>query len=157
MARPKTYTKFRIPERFSSLNDLHNQGFALGSECEKLILEQPWMEIARLRGISNADLGRMTGLSRQSISMFSNIRCRPDILSALLICETLGISVEQGFRLTGSNAIYSPCRDNDVTLFINLRTLEVVKSTEKSDSDEFEQLFSKVFRKKVNADDNSPR
>ena len=117
MARPKTYTKFRIPERFSSLNDLHNQGFALGSECEKLILEQPWMEIARLKGISYADLGRMTG----------------------------------------SDAIYSPCRDNDVTLFINLRTLEVVKNTEKSDSDGFEQLFSKIFRKKVNADDNSPR
>ena len=151
MPRPKTYTKFRIPERFSSLNDLHNQGFALGSECEKLILEQPWMEIAYFRGISNADLGRMTGLTRQGISKFSSIRSQPDIRSALLICEALDISVEQGFRLTGSDAIYSPCRDNGVTLLVNLRTLEVVKNTEKTDSDEFEQLFFKVRRKKVNA------
>lgn len=153
MARPKTQNRFSIPEQFPSLNDLHNQGFALESECEKLILEQPWMKVARIKGISNADLARMTGLTRQAISMFSTIQCRPDIRSALLICEILGIPVEQGFKLTGSDAIYSPCRDNSVTLLVNLRTLRVVRNTKKNDSDEYEQLFYKIIRKKVNADD----
>lgn len=150
MNRPKTNYTLRIPERFSSLDDLHNQGFALESECEKLILEQPWVNMARSQGISQAKLGRLTGMSRQGVSKFFSGDSRPDILSALLICETLGISVEKGFCLAG-DAIYSPCQLSGTSLVVNLRTLEVVKSTEMTNSDTYERLYYKIMRKKVNA------
>ena len=151
MARPKATFTFRAPERFSSLDDLHRQGFALESEKENCALEQPWTAVAKIRRISLAELGRKTGLARQYLSSFSAGTCRPDIQSALLICEALNIPVEQGFRLAGS-VIYSPCYEYNAPLVVNLRTLEVVRRTEKNDSDKFERLYFKIQRKKVNAD-----
>ena len=137
MARPKATFIFRAPERFSSLDDLHQQGFVLESEKENYVLEQPWTSVAKIRRISLAELGRKTGLARQSLSSFASGGYRPDIQSALLICEALNIPVEQGFHLAGS-VIYSPCYKYNAPLVVNLRTLEVVRSTEKNDSDKFE-------------------
>lgn len=146
MERSEAHTMLHVPERFSSLDDLHNQGFALESECEKLVLEQPWVQIARHKGISQSELGRRAGIARQTISLFATGQSRPDIRSALLICEALGIRVEQGFRLTGDRV--SLCRDHGVTLMVNIRTLEVVRNSKGLNAKEFERLYFKSEREK---------
>lgn len=57
---------------------------------------------ARL-GVNQQDFGKMTGVSRQTISLIERGDYSPSVTLALKIAKVLDVSVEDVFYLTGGN------------------------------------------------------
>lgn len=140
MAKKQIFSAGFVPEKFQSIEEMHGLGYALEREREEPVLEQLWIQRAREMEISQSELARRCGLTRQCISYAIRKGARMDILSALLVCDALGIPVEDGFRL-GSSSLYVPCRKDNRNLYVNLRTLEVVHGGQRQDSENYEQLY----------------
>ena len=149
MAKKQAFSASFVPDRFRSIEELHNLGFALKHERKAPALEQPWIQRAKQMQLTQAELARRCGLTRQNLSLAAAKKTKLDIVSALLICETLGISVEEGFRLSGEQHRYVPCRCYDKPLFVNLRTLEVVSNSEKQENESYEKLYYILNQKGV--------
>lgn len=117
-------------EKINSLDELREKDLYIIYEDSEFV-RNDLKEIAEKRGISNADLAKITGVSRQSITDLMKNRMEPRIGFALKLGYRLGIPIEDIFKLT-ENAWIEPYRGKQGNpLFIDMYNLEIIDNKEK--------------------------
>lgn len=81
-------------------------------------------EILKRKGLSPADLSRMTGIARQNLNEILKGKLSPGVDFALKISTALGVNLEEVFQLKESAWVRRLSGD-DGTLYLDLHTLEI--------------------------------
>ncbi|PES55395.1 hypothetical protein CN515_04945 [Bacillus cereus] len=97
-------------------------------------------EILKERGLEQADLAKMTGLSKQYISSVIKENVKPGIDSAIKIAYVLDMAVEELFHLKEIGWTSGIKETGEETLFLDLYEMEIIrdKKMEQRTNDEIE-------------------
>lgn len=118
-------------------------------------------EILKRKGLTPADLSRMTGIARQNLNEILKGKLSPGVDFALKISTALGVNLEEVFQLKDSAWIRRLSGDDGI-LYLDLYNLEIKdgkinKEIKKSkeyvilenkkiiDEEEYKELFEKYY------------
>lgn len=114
-----------------SLDDLEQFNFIIVDGDKKV--KNNISKVLKEKNMVQADLCKLTGISRQNISAIVNDKLLPRIVFALQIAKVLDTPVEKLFELTPNAWIKLSKIEQDKTLYIDLYKLEIIDSTLKKE------------------------
>lgn len=123
-------TKTKIPNQFSSVDEMHRLGFYLSSEIPKPNIHQNWARISQEAGYSIPELARLTGLRRQSIYAALANNTQLSLESAFRISLILGISMEEAFQVD-KDTLFRPCVLGGSYIYIDPKTLTTLPESKR--------------------------
>lgn len=128
--------------KIKNLDDLKNQGFIIAEDDEPVI-ENKIMEVLNKKGITVADLARISGISRQNINGVTKNKIKPGVDFALKISHILNVPVDELFVLKENAWTTYYKKGNDVSQYVDIVNMEIIDSKDRRDkinSDGFEYV-----------------
>lgn len=123
-------TKGKIPNQFSSIEEMHEAGYYFASEIPKVKIKQAWIELAKQKGYSVPELARLTGLHRQSIYAAMANNTQLSLESAFRISFILGVSMEEAFKVD-TKTLFRPCVAGGSVVYIDPETLTTLPESKR--------------------------
>lgn len=155
--------------KLNSLKELKDYGYEIMDKENSL--DNKIKELLESKGLSQSDLSKLTGISRQNISDIIQNKMKPGVDFAIKIAIILGVTVEDVFYLN-QNAWYKIAKFEDgISIFVDLYELKIIDNRTKKedlsngaleyyylsenecvDKNKYKELLNQYIKKHSNSD-----